>query len=30
METSPSSREAEINLRRVQATIENIYKEVRG
>ena len=28
METSPSSREAEINLRRVQATIENIYKEV--
>lgn len=28
METSPSSREAEINLRRVQATIENIYNEI--
>jgi hypothetical protein len=28
METSPSSREAEINLRRVQATIENIYREI--
>jgi hypothetical protein len=30
METSPTSREAEINLRRVQATVENIYKEIHG
>ncbi len=28
METSPTSREAEINLRRAQATLENIYREI--